>query len=147
MVSLEGFNARALSLSDTGNERADIVTCDVSFISQSLLYAPVCSVLRDNGIFIPLIKPQFEAGRGNIGSGGIVRDRHIHEEIITRLFDCAAREKLSPAFLIRSPIEGGDGNTEYLACFYKNGIARVGAREIHECVYSRSDNRSDGGLL
>ena len=70
VVSIEGFNARYLTEAVIGC-RCDIAVMDVSFISQRLLYSAVSSVLKDDGIFISLIKPQFEAGREYIKKGGI----------------------------------------------------------------------------
>lgn len=76
-------------------------------------------VLCDGGSFISLIKPQFEAGRENIGKGGIVRDKKVHFEVIKRLFSAANALGLSPCAISPSAIEGGDGNREYVALFVK----------------------------
>jgi 23S rRNA (cytidine1920-2'-O)/16S rRNA (cytidine1409-2'-O)-methyltransferase len=80
--------------------------------------------VKTGGLFISLIKPQFEAGKEYIGKGGIVRDRKIHVKVIENLFRAAEAEDLYPEALIASPIEGGDGNREYLALF------RIGERKI-----------------
>lgn len=125
VVSIEGFNARELDLETVG-ESCDIVTMDVSFISQTLLYPAVMSVLREDGVFISLIKPQFEAGRGNIGKNGIVRDKSIHADVLVRITAKAALDGLLLYDLIRSPIEGGDGNVEYLALFRKKNRSGTG---------------------
>lgn len=114
---MEGVNARDI-MPDDLPYAPDIVTTDLSFISQTLVYPAVSRVLK-NGYFISLIKPQFEAGRENIGKGGIVKDRDgkIYQRILERLKQCASENGL---FLVKtavSPIQGGDGNTEYLALF------------------------------
>ena len=116
VISLEGTNARTLTPEMTG-EVCDLAVSDLSFISQALIYPAVRQNVRDGGIFISLIKPQFEAGKENIGKGGIVRDRNIHVKVIENLFAAAENEGLYPEALAPSPIEGGDGNREYLALF------------------------------
>lgn len=120
VVSIEGVNARVVTRETIGEE-ADIVTCDLSFISQSLVYQAAESLLRDGGTFVSLIKPQFEAGKENVGKNGIVKSRKIHADVIKKLFIKAAENHLYPQDIAVSPIEGGDGNREYLAVFVKNG--------------------------
>jgi 23S rRNA (cytidine1920-2'-O)/16S rRNA (cytidine1409-2'-O)-methyltransferase len=121
--SLEGTNARTLTPEMTG-ELCDLAVSDLSFISQALIYPAVRANVKTGGLFISLIKPQFEAGKEYIGKGGIVRDRKIHVKVIENLFRAAEAEDLYPEALIASPIEGGDGNREYLALF------RIGERKI-----------------
>lgn len=118
VVSVEGFNARYLT-ADTIGCRCDIAVMDVSFISQRLLYAAVSSVLKDDGILISLIKPQFEVGREHIKKGGIVRDKDSHVRAVMSLFSESVLYGLYPHELMKSPVKGGDGNTEYLALFRK----------------------------
>lgn len=118
VVSVEGFNARYLT-ADTIGCQCDIAVMDVSFISQRLLYAAVSSVLKDDGILISLIKPQFEVGREHIKKGGIVRDKDSHVRAIMSLFSESVLYGLYPHELMKSPVKGGDGNTEYLALFRK----------------------------
>ena len=116
VISLEGTNARSLTPDMTG-EVCDLAVSDLSFISQALIYPAVRANVKDGGVFISLIKPQFEAGKEHIGKGGIVRDRHVHARVIEALFAAAEKSELYPEALIPSPIEGGDGNREYLALF------------------------------
>ena len=120
VAAIEGVNARSVTREMLGEE-ADIVTCDLSFISQALVYPAVEGLLRDGGIFVSLIKPQFEAGRENVGKNGIVKSRKVHADVIKKLFIKAAENHLYPQKAAVSPIEGGDGNREYLALFVKNG--------------------------
>lgn len=120
VVSMEGFNARSLMLKDIG-EPCDVVVMDVSFISQTLLHEGVCNVLKDGGAFVSLIKPQFEVGRANIGKGGIVKDKKAAFAAIKDVVKSASAHSLTLTDLTVSPITGGDGNTEYLALFQKNG--------------------------
>jgi len=135
VVSLEGTNARYLTPDVTGT-LCDLAVSDLSFISQALIYPAVRANIKDGGIFISLIKPQFEAGKENIGKGGIVRDRHVHVRVIEALFEAAEKEGLFPESLIPSPIEGGDGNREYLALFRIGQQKTVAKPDIKTIVFS-----------
>jgi 23S rRNA (cytidine1920-2'-O)/16S rRNA (cytidine1409-2'-O)-methyltransferase len=121
VINLEGINAKILSPDIIGHGDFTLAVSDVSFISQALIYAPVCSMLCDGGYFISLIKPQFECGKKNLSSGGICKDKKIHIKVINELFSKAALSGLTAKALTPSPITGGDGNTEYLSLFVKNG--------------------------
>lgn len=116
VVVMENFNARALDASSLG-EKVDIAVCDLSFISQKYVYKPVTEILKENGLFVSLIKPQFEAGREHLSKGGIVKDKKVHKRVIESLVNEAAGYRLYCLGVTISPIQGGDGNTEYLALF------------------------------
>ncbi len=118
VVSVEGFNARNLSREFFGV--FDIAVMDVSFISQTILHPCVADVLDDGGIFVSLIKPQFEAGRSALGKNGIVRDAKHREAAVNRVLDSGEACGFEIIGVIPSPIEGGDGNREYLVCFKRN---------------------------
>lgn len=122
--SIENFNARELTDKTLG-EKCDLAVMDVSFISQTLLHEAVSSVLKDGGTFISLIKPQFEAGRSALSKGGIVKDQRTHISVIRSVTRSANAFGLALTDLIPSPIEGGDGNREYLASFILDGIQTV----------------------
>ena len=93
---------------------------DVSFISQTMLHQGVASVLDDGAIYISLIKPQFEAGRGALGKKGIVKDSKDRERAVMRVLESAMLCGFYVKGVISSPIEGGDGNREYVACFIRS---------------------------
>ncbi|MBQ3489353.1 MAG: TlyA family RNA methyltransferase [Clostridia bacterium] len=135
VCSLEGTNARTLTPEMTG-ELCDLAVSDLSFISQALIYPAVRANVKTGGVFISLIKPQFEAGKEHIGKGGIVRDRKIHVKVIENLFQAAESEGLYPEALIPSPIEGGDGNREYLALFRIGERKNTALPEIKKAVFS-----------
>ena len=120
VVNIENFNARDLNENSLG-EKCDVAVMDVSFISQTLLHGGVASILKDNGIFVSLIKPQFEVGKRFICRGGIVKDRTAHIGAIEATVTSAKAYGLLLKNIAPSPIEGGDGNREYLAQFIKNG--------------------------
>lgn len=115
---MEGVNARYLTPQDVGG-CVDVVVMDVSFISQTLILPCVASLLRDGGIYIGLIKPQFEAGRAALDKHGVVKSAKHRREAVERVLDAAAEAGLGLRGLIASPIQGGDGNVEYLAYYIK----------------------------
>ncbi len=125
VTNLEKYNARTLSPADVG--RADIVVMDVSFISATYILPQIPAVLERDGRFLLLIKPQFEAGRAALNKQGIVKDVRDRVLAVRRVLDAAAAVGLRCAGLAPSPILGGDGNEEYLACFY--------------CTEGETDNR------
>lgn len=116
VICMEGFNARQLSVCDI-EEKVDLAVMDVSFISQTLLYPAVSSVLKDGGMFISLVKPQFEAGKAHVGKNGIVKDEKIHKSVCEDIKENALIFGLQCIEIIDSPIRGGDGNKEFLALF------------------------------
>jgi len=117
---MEGVNARYLQ-PDQLDGCVDIVVMDVSFISQTLILPAVAGLLKDGGVYIGLIKPQFEAGRAALNKSGIVKNAKDRRAAVERVLDAAAQQGLCLGGLIQSPIEGGDGNVEYLAYYIKNG--------------------------
>ena len=107
----------------------------MSFISQTLVLPAVASILKDHAVYIALIKPQFECGRDAVGRGGLVKDKKQHIAAIRRVVSCAVENSLAPCGIMKSPIEGGDGNTEFLMFAIKHGIASVSEKDITEAVY------------
>ena len=116
VTSIEHCNARNLTVSDVG-DRADLIVLDVSFISQTYILPRVPELRRAHGVYIGLVKPQFEAGKSAVGKGGIVKDPSDRLFAARRVFDCGVSLGLVPVGFIPSPIKGGDGNREYLICF------------------------------
>jgi len=113
---IERVNARALTSADlpAGQTRFDIVTIDVSFISLKLILPVVPPLLADTGDAVALVKPQFEAGRGEIGKGGIVRDEQIHARVLEEVTKAADALGLGREGVTESPISGMEGNREFL---------------------------------
>ena len=116
VISIENTNARFIDDSLFG-EKADIVVMDLSFISQTLVFPAVSRILKDGGMLVSLIKPQFEAGRAAIGKNGIVKNEKDRKNAIARVTENAKLFGLTPREVIASPIKGGDGNVEYLTVF------------------------------
>jgi 23S rRNA (cytidine1920-2'-O)/16S rRNA (cytidine1409-2'-O)-methyltransferase len=97
----------------------ELAVMDVSFISQTLILPSLSKLLDNNGIAITLIKPQFECGRDAIGKGGIVKKSEHRLGAVRRVATVAAEYGLHLIDIIKSPILGGDGNTEFLGLFSK----------------------------
>lgn len=134
VVSMEGFNARALTAADIG-EPVQLAVCDVSFISQTLLHAPVSSVLEDGGIFIGLVKPQFELTRAQLSKGGLVRSARARLCAVKRVCESLTENGFTLRAFAPSPITGGDGNVEYLICAEKkNDTPSLTIEEIERTV-------------
>ena len=113
VVSMERVNARTLA-PGVLPEPADLAVVDVSFISLRLVLGPIRSVLRDGrGPIVALVKPQFEAGRAE-AKGGVVRDAAVHRRVIAEIAAAAAELGLGTRAVIASPIQGPEGNREFL---------------------------------
>ena len=112
VVLHEGLNARELRIEEIG-ERVDFLTCDVSFISVTLILPAVVPLLQPNGQMVILIKPQFEVGKGQVGKGGIVRDPELHRAACERV-EGAVRELGFTTEIVESPVTGAEGNREFL---------------------------------
>jgi 23S rRNA (cytidine1920-2'-O)/16S rRNA (cytidine1409-2'-O)-methyltransferase len=95
-------------------ELVQFVAMDASFISLELLLPPVVRWLGPGADVIPLVKPQFEAGRGQVGKGGVVRDPAVHRQVLEKVASCATGLGLTVLGVIRSPITGPAGNVEFL---------------------------------
>ncbi len=113
----EGINARYLSPQDF-SERFDLIVMDVAFISARKILPAVVPLLAEKGSLIVLIKPQFEVGRGEVGKGGIVREPEKHQRVINEVNDAATELSLQVGGVIESPIQGADGNIEFLAWYH-----------------------------
>jgi 23S rRNA (cytidine1920-2'-O)/16S rRNA (cytidine1409-2'-O)-methyltransferase len=121
VVPMEQTNIRYL---ESLPEQANLATADVSYIGLELVTPAAARLTSPEAFMVLLIKPQFEAGREQVGKGGVVRDHRIHGEVIRRLAAAWQREGLFIAGLARSPIEGPAGNIEYLAHLEKAPPAR-----------------------
>ena len=114
----EGVNARYLKSEDF-DRKFDLAVMDVSFISATKVIPAVVNLLTQTGSLIVLIKPQFEVGRGEVGSGGIVRDPQKHARVVEQVNTAASELGLKVAGVVESPITGADGNIEFLALYHK----------------------------
>ncbi|HBB71504.1 MAG TPA: TlyA family rRNA (cytidine-2'-O)-methyltransferase [Ruminococcus sp.] len=113
VVNMEGTDIRSLSPENTGG-RADFICADVSFISLAPVLPVIRELMKENGCAAILIKPQFEAGRKDIGKHGIVKDRKVHVRVLNEIDSFARSIGLVPEKYTWSPVKGGSGNIEYL---------------------------------
>ena len=113
VINMERTNVRYLE-KDSLPEQVDAATIDVAFISLDKILPAVHKILKEDGFVIALIKPQFEAGKENVGKKGVVRDAKVHEEVINNVIAFAKEEGCGIAGLDFSPIKGPEGNIEYL---------------------------------
>jgi 23S rRNA (cytidine1920-2'-O)/16S rRNA (cytidine1409-2'-O)-methyltransferase len=116
VVVLEGVNARYLTpdLLPAELRQFALVTIDVSFISLELILPVLPPLLAPHGRIVALVKPQFEAGRGDVGKGGIVRDPEVHARAVERVAAAAHRVGLTRLGVEPSPVTGAEGNREFL---------------------------------
>ncbi len=114
VIVMEKTNFRYATLEEFNHGIPDCATIDVSFISLKLILPPLHVILKDRGEVVALIKPQFEAGREEIGKKGIVRSASVHQRVIEEVTEFAFAVGFDLLDLNFSPITGGDGNIEFL---------------------------------
>ncbi len=120
VINMEKTDIRNISLCDL-EKKPEFISADVSFISLKLILRKIYELLADNGVAAVLIKPQFEAGRENIGKNGIVKSRNVHKSVVADIISFSSQLGFSIAGICCSPITGSKGNIEYLMCLKKNG--------------------------
>jgi 23S rRNA (cytidine1920-2'-O)/16S rRNA (cytidine1409-2'-O)-methyltransferase len=113
VVVLEQVNARYLTAEHIP-EPVDIVTCDASFISLSKVLGTPMKFAKMSARLLALIKPQFEAGRDEVGKGGVVRDPEIHKRVCGAVADWVQSQRWRVVGITESPITGPEGNVEFL---------------------------------
>ena len=123
IINLEGLDARAVDAVHVPDE-VDLVVADLSFIGLAKAIPAGLARLKPSGMLIALIKPQFEAGP-NAGKRGIIRDEALHAEIVARVSAEVAALGIAVIETIPSPIEGGDGNREFLLIGRKHLTQRM----------------------
>lgn len=113
VVSMERTNIRYVKKEDI-NQTLDFASIDVSFISLKLVLPVASELLAENGEVVALIKPQFEAGREQVGKKGVVKDKKVHFEVCKNAISYAISSGFVPLGISYSPIKGPEGNIEYL---------------------------------
>ncbi|WP_419815087.1 TlyA family RNA methyltransferase [Glacieibacterium sp.] len=113
VVVLEQTNARHLTDREIG-EAVDIVVCDASFISLPKVLETPLTFAKPRARLLALIKPQFEAGRGEVGKGGVVRDPAVHARVCAEVRAWVEAKGWTVAGIVPSPITGPEGNIEFL---------------------------------
>lgn len=133
--SMEQYNFRYAELEDFTEGQPSFASIDVSFISLNLILPALAKVLVDGGQVVALIKPQFEAGREQIGKNGIIKDAAVHEMVLKTVTAFAVDYGFTVRGIDFSPIQGGHGNIEFLALLEKSADAENQvAEQITEIV-------------
>ena len=138
VINLERTNFRYVTREQVPDE-LDFASVDVSFISLYHILPNLRTLLKEGGRAVCLIKPQFEAGRENVGKKGVVRDKAVHIAVIEKIIGLIAENNYSLLGLDFSPIKGPEGNIEYLCYIEKaeksENRCEMGAAEVVESSY------------
>ncbi len=136
VVVMERTNARYL---ESLPEPVHLIVSDVSFISLRLIYATAVHWLKPRGDVVSLIKPQFEAGRRDVGKGGVVRDPAVHRRVLHEVVEAMAALGLGLRGLMRSPLRGPAGNVEFLGWWRRGEAGEDAERWIEAAMRERTD--------
>ena len=138
VVNLERTNFRYVTKEQVPDE-LDFASVDVSFISLSLIFPVMRTLLRNGGQAVCLIKPQFEAGRENVGKKGVVRDKNVHIAVIEKIVSLISENNFSLLGLDFSTVKGPEGNIEYLCHIEKSdnpqNLCEINAAQVVEKSY------------
>ena len=139
VINMEKTNIRYLDTTLI-EEPIDFISIDVSFISLRHMFPVASKILKDTGAVMCLIKPQFEAGREQVGKKGIVRDSKVHVEVIENVIVYASDNGLYPHGLDYSPVKGTKGNIEYLLYLRKTESSeKISPQEVVNIAHGELD--------
>lgn len=139
VINMEKTNIRYLDTTLI-EEPIDFISIDVSFISLRHMFPVASKILKDTGAVMCLIKPQFEAGREQVGKKGIVRDSKVHVEVIENVISYASDNGLYPHGLDYSPVKGTKGNIEYLLYLRKTESSKeISPQEVVSIAHGELD--------
>lgn len=130
VVVMERTNFRYVTPADLNREMPNFASIDVSFISLTLILPVLKTLLVPGSDIVALIKPQFEAGREQVGKKGIVRDEQVHLQVINKIVEFSIRHGFVATNLSFSPITGGDGNIEFLLHLKWEGEREIGENRL-----------------
>ena len=133
VINMERTNVRFME-ADTLADKIDVATIDVAFISLDKILPAAKKLLAEDGAVLALVKPQFEAGKENVGKKGVVRDAKIHADVIRKVLSIARSEGLIAAGLDYSPIKGPEGNIEFLLYLTLQGEDKVDETKVNQVV-------------
>ena len=144
VVNLERTNFRYVTEKEVP-DLIDFASVDVSFISLEKILPVLYQRLKSDSYAVCLIKPQFEAGKENVGKKGVVRDKQIHIDVINKVFEYALNNGFSILGLDFSPVKGPEGNIEYLMCIQKTDDPVINDKIDVRLVVDASHNALDKG--
>lgn len=134
VVVMERTNFRYVTPADLVGEMPNFASIDVSFISLTLILPVLKTLLVSNSEVVALIKPQFEAGKDQVGKKGIVRDSKVHKQVIEKIVDFSLQLGYDVEHLTYSPITGGDGNIEFLVHLKWEGSKEQGESHLTSTI-------------
>ena len=137
VINMERTNIRNVT-KDMIEDELDFASIDVAFISLDKVLPVAFELLSDSGEVVALIKPQFEAGREKVGKHGVVRDKNIHFEVISKIIAISAELNFKIQNLSYSPIKGPEGNIEYLIHLTKSGDSNEFDSEIIQKIINNA---------
>ncbi|GBG96204.1 TlyA family RNA methyltransferase [Lactococcus termiticola] len=143
VIVMEQFNFRNATLSDFQEGQPEFSSIDVSFISLDLILPTLYGILKEAGQVVALIKPQFEAGREQVGKNGIIRDAKVHGQVIEKVLTTATSLGFSARHLSFSPIKGGAGNVEFLVELVKDGKGEISENISIQAVLAQEREELD----
>lgn len=143
VVCMERTNARYLTHEEIAEE-LDFASVDVSFISLKLIFPALYGLLREGGEIACLIKPQFEAGKENVGKKGVVRDPAVHLEVLENFLIYAKENNFTVLGITYSPIRGPEGNIEYLG-YLRKSDEEDGTFDLRTIVSASHEELKEGG--
>ncbi|CAH2716319.1 Hemolysin A [Neobacillus rhizosphaerae] len=130
VMVMERTNFRYVTPANLTGEMPNFATIDVSFISLTLILPVLKTLLVTGSDIIALVKPQFEAGRDQVGKKGIVRDEKVHLQVIDKIINFSVQQGFIVTDLSYSPITGGDGNIEFLLHLKWEGEREIGVNQL-----------------
>lgn len=138
VINLERTNIRHVTC-EMVQEKIDFFSVDVSFISLYHIFPVAANLTKENASGVCLVKPQFEAGKENVGKKGVVRDAHIHQLVLQKAIGFAQENGFAVKGLSYSPIKGPEGNIEFLL-YVKKGVSENISSEMIERVVEAAHN-------
>lgn len=140
---MERTNFRYVTEDDLNEGQPEFASIDVSFISLRLILPVLARLMKKDGDVAALIKPQFEAGREQVGKKGIIKDPAVHKQVLDKVLAFSVAEGYTVAGLTFSPITGGDGNIEFLVHLRnsgEDGLLSLTSADIDEIVKQAHDS-------
>ncbi len=141
VICMDRTNIRYVTPEDI-DDPIEFASIDVSFISLTKVLLPVRELLTEDGQIVCLIKPQFEAGRENVGKKGVVRDRKVHIQVIDMVIDYAKSIGFKVLNLDYSPVKGPEGNIEYLLYLQKDVEDTLEGNEVNSVEVVNASHES-----
>lgn len=141
---MERTNFRYCTMENFAKGQPNLASIDVSFISLRIILPVLREIISDDGDILALVKPQFEAGKDQVGKKGIIREKKVHNDVVTKMIDFTLKTGFDVHNITFSPIKGGDGNIEFLMHLKKAPSSSVeGTNYWKDTVARLVDNAHD----